>query len=66
MLEEFLERLVADKRSQSNPLVPHLSPFATSLADEGYADVTTKAKLWLLSDFGEWLARRELSVIGAR
>src|SRR6185295_16873418 len=62
MLEEFLERLVADKRSQSNPLVPHFSPFAASLAEAGYADATTKAKLSLVSDFGEWLARRELSV----
>jgi site-specific recombinase XerD len=63
MLEEFLERLAADKRSQDNPLVPHLSPFAASLAEDGYADVTTQAKLSLLSNFGEWLARRELSVM---
>ena len=63
MLEEFLERLAADKRSQGNPLVPHLSPFVASLVEDGYADATTKAKLSLLSDFGEWLARRELSVM---
>ncbi len=44
MLEEFLERLAADKRSQGNPLVPHLSPFAASLAEDGYADATTQAK----------------------
>jgi hypothetical protein len=63
MLEEFLERLASDKRSQDNPLVPHLSPFAASLAENGYADVTTQAKLSSLSDFGEWLARRELSIM---
>src|SRR5664279_5735323 len=62
MLKEFLERLAADRRSQSNPLAPHLSPFAASLAEDGYADATTKAKLSLLSDFGEWLARRDLTV----
>ena len=63
MLEEFLERLAADKRSQGNPLVSHLSPFAASLAEDGYADATTQTKLWLLSDFGQWLARRALSVM---
>ena len=64
MLEEFLERLAADKRSQGNPLVSHLSPFAASLAEDGYADATMQAKLFLLRDFGQWLARRELSVMG--
>ena len=33
MLEEFLERLAADKRLRGNPLVPHLSPFAASLVE---------------------------------
>jgi site-specific recombinase XerD len=64
MLEEFLERLAANKRSQGNPLVSHLSPFAASLAEDGYAVATTQAKLSLLGDFGEWLARRQLSVTG--
>src|SRR5437763_14311585 len=63
MLEEFLERLAADKRSRGNPLVPHLSLFAASLVEDGYADVTTQAKLWLLSNFGQWLARRGQSVM---
>jgi site-specific recombinase XerD len=63
MLEEFLERLAVDKRSRGNPLVPHLSPFAASLVENGYADTTTQAKLWLLSDFGQWLARRGLAAM---
>src|SRR5947199_8501274 len=63
MLEEFLERLGADKRSRGNPLGPHLSPFAASLVEDGYADATTQTKLWLLSGFGQWLARRALSVM---
>ena len=63
MLEEFLERLAADRRSRGNPLGPHLSPFAASLVEDGYAGATTQAKLWLLCDFGQWLARRELSVM---
>jgi hypothetical protein len=54
MLEEFLERLAADKRSRGNPLVPYLAPFAASLVEDGYADATTKLKLWLLCDFGQW------------
>ena len=63
MLEDCFERLAADKRSRGNPLVPHLSPFTTSLVEEGYADTTLQAKLWLLADFGWWLGRRGLSVM---
>jgi integrase/recombinase XerD len=62
MLEEFFERLAADKRSRGNPLVVHLSPFAASLMEDGYADATMQSKLWLLADFGRWLGRRELAV----
>jgi hypothetical protein len=51
MLEEFFERLAADKRSRGNPLVVHLSPFAASLMESGYADTTIRLKLWLLADF---------------
>jgi hypothetical protein len=46
MLEDFFERLAADKRSRGNPLVVHLSPFATSLMEDGYADATMQSKLW--------------------
>jgi integrase/recombinase XerD len=62
MLEGFLERLAADKRSRGNPLVVHLSPFAASLKEGGYADATMRSKLWLLADFGHWLGRRGLPV----
>lgn len=62
MLEEFFERLAADKRSRSNPLVVHLSPFAGSLMESGYADATIRSKLWLLADFGLWLVRSRVAV----
>jgi hypothetical protein len=62
MLEDFFERLAADKRSRGNPLVVHLSPFATSLLEDGYADATMQSKLWLLADFGQWLGRSGLAV----
>ena len=62
MLEGFLERLAADKRSRGNPLVVHLSPFAASLKEGGYADATMRSKLWLLADLGHWLGRRGLPV----
>ena len=61
MLEQFFERLAADKRSGGNPLVVHLSPFAASLLEDGYADATVLSKLWLLADFGYWLGRRGLA-----
>jgi site-specific recombinase XerD len=56
-MEEFFERLAADKRARGNPLVAHLSPFAASLMEGGYADATIRSKLWLLVDFGRWLGR---------
>jgi len=62
MLEKFFERLAADKRSRGNPLVVHLSPFAASLMEDGYADATMRSKLWLLADFGQWLGRSGLAV----
>jgi len=62
MLEEFFERLAADKRSRGNPLVVHLSPFAASLLEDGYTDATMRSKLWLLADFGQWLRRSGLAV----
>jgi site-specific recombinase XerD len=62
MLEEFFERLAADKRSRGNPLVVHLSPFAASLKEDGYAAATMQSKLWLLADFGQWLGRSGLAV----
>ena len=57
MLGEFFERLAADKRSRGNPLVVHLSLFAASLMESGYADATIRSKLWLLADFGSWVGR---------
>ena len=62
MLEEFFERLAADKRARGNPLVVHLSPFAASLMEEGYTDATMQSKLRLLADFGQWLGRSGLAV----
>jgi site-specific recombinase XerD len=57
MLEDFIKRLAADKRSRGNPLGAYLAPFATSLMEDGYADTTMQSKLWLLADFGQWLGR---------
>ena len=62
MLEEFCERLATDKRSRGNPLVVHLSPFAASLKEDGYADATMQSKVSLLVDFGQWLGRSGLAV----
>lgn len=53
---------LADRRLRDNPLVLHLWPFATSLIENGYADNTMQSKLWLLADFGEWLARSDFAV----
>ena len=62
MLENAFKDRQAVKGSQTNPLDLHLASFARSLRDDGYADSTMRAKLWLLADLGQWLERRGLSV----
>ena len=57
MLKNFFERLAAGACSRTNPLFIHLSPFATWLMENGYADSTVRSKLWLLAGFGQWLGR---------
>jgi integrase/recombinase XerD len=54
--------LNTNKRVRDNRLTSHLRTFATSVMDDGHADVTKKSKLCLLADFGLWLGRRGLSV----
>ena len=62
MPEDFFERLAADKSLRGNPLVPHLSSFAASLQEDGYAPFTMQSKLGLLADFAQWLWRRIISI----
>jgi hypothetical protein len=59
--EDFFNRLAAE-RLRGNPLVPHLSTFAASLREDGYATVTMQSKVGLLTDFSQWLARKSVSV----
>jgi site-specific recombinase XerD len=59
--EDSLERLAADKRLRDNPLIQHLSSFAASLQEDGYATFTMQSKLGLLADFAQWLAHRGIS-----
>lgn len=61
MPEDFFKRLAAE-RLRGNPLVPHLSAFAASLREDGYAAVTMQSKVGLLADFSQWLARKSISV----
>ncbi len=61
MPEDFFERLAADKSLRGNPLVPHLSSFAASLQEDGYATFTMQSKLGLLADFAQWLGRRGIA-----
>ena len=62
MLEKLFERLKTDRCWERNPLLVHLSPFAASLMESGYADATMQSKLWSLVDLGQWLVRRGLAV----
>jgi len=62
--EDFFERLASDKRLRGNPLVPHLSSFAASLLEAGYARFTMQSKLGLLADFVLYLGRRDIFIRG--
>ena len=62
MSVDFFERLAADRCLGGNPLIPHLSSFATSLREDGYAEFTMRSKLRLLADFLQWLGRSGISV----
>lgn len=62
MPEDFFERLAADKHLRGNLLVPHLSLFAASLQEDGYASSTRQSKLGLLADFAQWLGRRGIAI----
>ncbi len=64
MPEDTFERLAADNRLRGNLLVPHLSSFAASLQEDGYAAFTMQSKLGLLADFAQWLGHRGISVRG--
>ncbi len=60
MPEDFFERLAEHLRG--NPLVPHLSAFAASLREDGYATVTMQSKVGVLADFAQWFERKRISV----
>ena len=64
MPEDFFERLAADKSLRGNPLVQHLSSFAASLEEDGYATFTMESKLGLLAHFAQWLGHRGVSIKG--
>jgi integrase/recombinase XerD len=62
MPKDSFERLETHRRPQDNPLASHVTPFATSLVENGYVKSTVQSKLNLLASFGQWLERRQLSI----
>lgn len=61
MLESSFRNLVGAKRLP-DPLVAELRRFTTALIEQGYTDETVQSKLQLLTNFGQWLRRRNLAV----
>src|SRR6266568_4512170 len=45
-----------------DPLVAELQRFTDSLIEQGYADVTVRVKVKLVTSFGQWLRRNSLAV----
>jgi hypothetical protein len=45
-----------------DPLVAELQRFTTSLIEQGYADLTVRVKVKLVTSFGQWLKRNRLAV----
>ena len=44
------------------PLAPYFEPYAESLADQGYSQVSYWKKTFLISEFSRWLRRKGVSV----
>src|SRR6266481_5114394 len=61
MIESSCRNLVAAKHLP-DPSVAQLRRFTTSLVEQGYADETVRLKLQLLTNFGQWLGRNNLTV----
>src|SRR5436853_3853891 len=45
-----------------DPLVAELQRFTTSLIEQGYADLTVRVKVKLVTSFGQWRKRNRLAV----
>ena len=63
MLEKCFKQRDAIESLQSNPLVTHLDAFATSLADDSYAESTVRSKLLWIVQLGWWLQEKKVTVV---
>jgi len=60
-----MNRATRKRRSRllvEGPLAPYFEPYAESLADRGYSQVSYWKKTFLISEFSRWLSREGISV----
>jgi len=60
-----MNRATRKRRSRllvEGPLAPYFEPYAESLADQGYSQVSYWKKTFLISEFSRWLDRKGVSV----
>lgn len=60
-----MNRATRKRRSRllvEGPLAPYFEPYAESLADQGYSQVSYWKKTFLISEFSRWLRRKGVSV----
>ena len=60
-----MNRATRKRRSRlsvEGPLAPYFEPYAESLADQGYSQVSYWKKTFLISEFSRWLRRKAVSV----
>ena len=60
-----MNRATRKRRSRllvEGPLAPYFEPYAESLADQGYSQVSYWKKTFLISEFSRWLGRKGVSV----
>jgi site-specific recombinase XerD len=60
MLEKFIKDHKTIASIRAGMLGPYLDAFVGSLHGLGYARATIRSELWLLSDFGRWMARKRV------
>ena len=62
MNEQFFTDPKVRRNLHRGPLSAHVDGFAEVLRARGYAAITSKQKLWLISELNHWLQRRHYAV----
>jgi len=62
MIDYFYPRQADQLRLRNGPLGPHIDKFAAILSEQGYAGLSARRKLRLVTALNRWLSRKGLRV----